>query len=113
MNFDKCNVSWDTPSQNSLGSMPLGGGDMGANVWATPDGRVHLLLSKTDAWDDSCRLVKLGGLTIESDADLEAAIAKGFRHELKLEQATQEIAFGPADAPVLRLRLWADANRKA
>lgn len=112
MNIDKCNVSWDTPSENSLGSMPLGGGDLGANVWATPDGRVHLLLSKTDAWDDNARLVKLGGLTIESAADLAAAISDGFRHELKLAEARQEIVLGPASAPVLALRLWADASRK-
>ena len=111
MNLDKCNVTWHTPSDHSLGSMPLGNGDLGANVWATPDGRVHLLLSKTDAWDDNDRLVKLGGLTLESDDDLAAAIGDGFRHELKLAQARQEIAIGDPDTPLLRLRLWADANR--
>ena len=27
------NVVWDTPSEGSLGSMPLGNGDIGLNVW--------------------------------------------------------------------------------
>ena len=110
MNLTKCNVAWDTPSTDSLGSMPLGNGDLGANAWVTDDGRIHLLLSKTDAWDDTCRLVKLGKLTIESDAAADA-VKRGFRHELELEGAQQVVVLGPADAPTFRLRLWADANR--
>jgi sialidase-1 len=33
---DGSNVVWDSPSENSLGSMPLGNGDIGANVWVEP-----------------------------------------------------------------------------
>jgi hypothetical protein len=50
MNMTLQNVTWDTPREDSLGSMPLGNGDVGANVWATDDGAIHLYLSKTDAW---------------------------------------------------------------
>lgn len=31
--LDKYNIVWTTPSANSSGSMPLGGGDIGVNVW--------------------------------------------------------------------------------
>lgn len=34
---DSCNVVWDTPSENSLGSMPLGNGDIGLNLWTDPE----------------------------------------------------------------------------
>ncbi|MDR1154246.1 MAG: DUF5703 domain-containing protein, partial [Bacteroidales bacterium] len=27
------NTVWDTPSEDSFGSMPLGNGDIGLNVW--------------------------------------------------------------------------------
>jgi len=64
MDLDKCNVIWRSPSERSVGSMPLGHGDLGANVWVDPHGAVHLLLSKSDAWDDLCRLVKHGELRV-------------------------------------------------
>ena len=35
--LDACNVVWDSPSTNSLGSMPLGNGDIGVNVWTEPN----------------------------------------------------------------------------
>lgn len=31
--IDRYNVEWDTPSENSAGSMPLGNGELGANLW--------------------------------------------------------------------------------
>jgi len=31
--LDPCNVVWDIPSKDSSGSMPLGNGDIGLNVW--------------------------------------------------------------------------------
>ena len=32
------NVIWTTPSENSFGSMPLGNGDIGMNVWVEKNG---------------------------------------------------------------------------
>lgn len=64
-------LTWQTPSEYSLVSMPLGNGHVGANVWATDDGAIHLYLSKTDARDESMRLLKLGELELTSpDAPL-------------------------------------------
>jgi len=111
MNIDKCNVTWNTPSDDSLGSMPLGNGDFGANVWVTDDGVIHLYLSKTDAWDESARLVKLGELAIRTEPSITAAIGRGFVHELRLSEGAMLIRFGGADAPDLTLRLWADVHR--
>ena len=51
-------IVWDTPSTNSLGSMPIGNGDIGANVWVEPTGDLLLLLSKTDAYDEFGRCPK-------------------------------------------------------
>jgi len=54
------NVVWETPSRNSSGSMPIGNGDIGANVWVEPNGDLLLLLSKTDAWSENGRILKIG-----------------------------------------------------
>ncbi len=49
--LDACNVVWDSPSTNQNGSMPIGNGDIGMNVWTEPNGDLLLLLSKTDSWN--------------------------------------------------------------
>ena len=46
-------VIWDSPSNDSSGSMPLGNGDLGVNAWVEPSGDLVLLLSKTDAWSEN------------------------------------------------------------
>ena len=41
--LDRLNVVWETPSENSFGSMPLGNGDIGMNVWTEPNGDILFL----------------------------------------------------------------------
>lgn len=43
--MDQNSVIWDTPSRVSLGSMPLGNGDIALNVWVEENG--DLLLHRT------------------------------------------------------------------
>jgi hypothetical protein len=52
--------SWTSPGSGSGGSMPLGNGDLAANVWAEPSGEICLYLAKSDARSENCRLLKLG-----------------------------------------------------
>jgi hypothetical protein len=40
--------------------MPLGNGNIGANVWVNPAGELYLLISKTDAWNENGQLLKIG-----------------------------------------------------
>ena len=63
--LDRSNVVWTSPSLNSSGSMPLGNGDIGLNVWVEQDGDLLFYISKTDAWSDSCRLLKLGRVRVK------------------------------------------------
>ncbi len=57
---ESCNVIWDSSSRDSWGSMPAGNGDIGANVWVNPDGEIHFYISKTDAFSENGRLLKIG-----------------------------------------------------
>jgi len=53
-------VIWNSPSQDSLDSMPLSGRlGAGANVWVQ-DGSVWLYLAHNGAYDEQGRLLKLG-----------------------------------------------------
>ncbi len=110
------NVVWDTPSADCRGSMPLGNGDIGVNAWALPDGSLHLLISKTDAWDDNARLVKVGEVVVRF---APGTFAGKFRQELDLQSGSivlkssigPSTGSGQANHQSEILRLWVDANQ--
>ena len=103
------NVVWDAPSKNSSGSMPIGNGDIGLNVWAEPNGDVVFLIGKTDAWSENARLLKLGRVRVRFSPN-PLADAGSFRQELRLRQG--EIAFRLGEGPnAIAATLWVDANR--
>lgn len=97
-------VIWDSPSTDSLGSMPLGNGDVAANVWVEPTGDLVLLLSKTDTYDDFARLLKIGRVRIQTDPPLVLPGA-AFKKSLKLRDGQIEI-----EAGATRVRVWIDAH---
>lgn len=57
-------VTWDSPSENSSGAMPIGNGEVGANMWMEKNGNLLFYLSRTDAWAESGALYKLGRLRV-------------------------------------------------
>ena len=61
----KNNVVWTSPSKDYNGSMPIGNGDLAANVWVEPTGDLIFYLSKSDAWTG-------GGPDPESDSGRRA-----------------------------------------
>ncbi|MCX7010292.1 MAG: DUF5703 domain-containing protein, partial [Kiritimatiellaeota bacterium] len=109
------NVVWDSPSTDCRGSMPLGNGDIGLNVWALADGSLHLLISKTDAWDDNARLVKVGEVVVRF---APGTFSKDFRQTLDLQTGSILIksavhpSTGSGQAnPQSEIRIWVDANQ--
>jgi alpha-L-fucosidase 2 len=107
--LDAYNVVWTSPSESSAGSMPLGNGDIGLNVWVEKNGDLLFYLSKTDAWGDNVAgnkgLLKLGRVRVRLAPAL--SVAEGaFRQTLVLRDAAIEVQGGPTS-----LRVWVDANR--
>lgn len=101
-------VSWDSLGRSSLDSMPIGNGDLGVNVWTEADGDIVFYLSKTDAWSENGRLLKLGKLRIElSPNPFEEA--SDFRQTLSLEDGVVKFSAGAGDEEV-EVILWVDAN---
>ena len=67
--LDEVNVHWDSPSENSAGSMPLGNGEVVVNAWVEKStGDLLLLLARTDALSQTSRFCKLGRLRLHLDA---------------------------------------------
>ena len=110
--LDEYNVVWTTPSEDSRGSMPLGNGDIGLNVWVEKSGDLLFYISKTDAWSDNVGagkgLPKVGRVRVKLSPTL--ATDSGFLQTLKLATGEIEIRSGTANAPSV-LRVWVDANR--
>lgn len=79
------NVIWTTPSESSFGSMPLGNGDIGMNVWVEPNGDVLFYISKVNAFDAGHMLPKLGCVRMRFEPALNPLAS--FKQELSLQDA--------------------------
>jgi hypothetical protein len=105
---DQYNVVWDSPSDGPYGSMPIGNGDIGLNVWVEEGGDLLFYISKTDSWSENNRLLKLGHIRVKLTPN-PFRKRLPFRQELKLSQGEIGITAGPDDARV-ELRIWVDAH---
>ena len=102
------NVVWDTPSQDSWGSMPAGNGDVGANVWMDENGSLHFYISKTDAWSENARLLKVGKLKLDFEPNPFVG-AEQFTQTLELDKGWIRIQ-SINDQDTACLILWVDAH---
>ncbi|MGQ7868145.1 DUF5703 domain-containing protein [Sunxiuqinia sp. sy24] len=103
-----CNVIWDSPSKNSLGSMPAGNGDIGINLWVEENGDLLFYLSKTDAWSENARLLKLGKVRLSLSPN-PFKRGEPFSQELILKDGVIHIEAGKAEEKV-SIDVWVDAN---
>lgn len=103
------NVVWDSPSNDEHGSMPIGNGDLAANVWVGPDGDLVFYLSKSDAWSGDQNLLKLGRVRVCLDQPLlkDGAV---FKQELDLKKGriVIESSMGDEQSTIV---FWIDANQ--
>lgn len=97
-------VTWTALGQNENDSMPIGNGDLAANVWTESNGDLVLLVSKSDAWTGMGKLVKLGRVRIQLTPNPWVG-AEHFQQILRLEDGEIEIR-NEKDV----VRVWIDAN---
>lgn len=99
--LENYNQIWTTQSANSSESMPLGGGDIGLNVWVEK-GDLFFYFSRSGTFDEHNTLLKLGrvkvSLTPNPFADNE-----GFHQELVLKDGYILIAQKDVE-----IKLWVD-----
>jgi alpha-L-fucosidase 2 len=101
--LSKFNVVWTTPSDDSFGSMPLGNGDIGLNVWVEKNGDLLFYISKVDAFDAGHLLPKLGRVRIKMEPELSV---EKFKQTLSLIDASILVEAGDVN-----FRIWVDANQ--
>ena len=102
--LDRYNVVWDSPSRDAAGSMPIGNGEVGLNVWVEANGDLRFYISRTDAWSECNRLLKLGCVRVQLSPN-PFVNGINFRQTLKLRDGQIEITAGDAT-----LRVFVDAE---
>ncbi len=107
-NLSDYNVIWDTPSLNAMGSMPAGNGDIGINLWIEQEGDLFFYLSKTDAWSENARLLKIGKVRLSLSPN-PFKTGMPFLQELVLEDGVIHIEAGKKEEQV-SIDVWVDAN---
>jgi hypothetical protein len=103
-------VIWKTASAGAHESMPLGNGDVGVNVWTDGEGSLRFYISKTDAWSENGRLLKIGGMKVTANPPLAAV------QEQRLDLGNGEyiVRCGDGDgSDSTEVRLWVDADHNA
>ena len=99
------NVVWKTQSKNSSESMPVGGHDIGCNVWVE-NGSIYYYFGRSNSFDENNALLKSGRIKIDIDPNPFV----DFRQELKLSNGTVQISGENGDLKV-KTRLWVEPER--
>lgn len=99
------NVVWDSPSRDSLDSMPLAGmWGAGANVWMQ-DGHLWIYLAHNGAYDERGRLLKLGCIRI-TPTDTPWEGGRRFLQKLDLEAGGIRIEVADRPDQAWSIDLW-------
>ncbi|KOP38388.1 hypothetical protein AKO67_10340 [Flavobacterium sp. VMW] len=99
--LENYNQVWNTQSSNSSESMPLGGGDVGMNVWVE-NGDLYFYFSRSGTFDEHNTLLKLGRVKVTLSPNHFAG-KEGFHQELKLKDGY--ILVGQNGT---KIKLWVD-----
>lgn len=96
---------WNSPSQNASESMPLGGGDIGCNVWIE-SGEIFLYMQRSGCFDETGEYLKLGRIRLAFSPNPFINYTS-FQQELKLKDGyitihAQNKTIG------IKLKIWVD-----
>jgi len=99
--LENYNQVWNRQSQNSSESMPLGGGDIGLNVWVEK-GDLYFYFSRSGTFDEHNALLKLGRVKVTLTPN-PFKDNEGFRQELILKDGYVLVAQNDT-----KIKLWVD-----
>lgn len=100
----KYNVTWNKLGTDENSSMPIGNGEVAANVWTEQNGDIVLLLARTDAWSENQQLLKVGQVRVSITPNPFVG-GKTFTQTLRLEDGSVVLSSGNE-----RITIYADAN---
>jgi len=101
------NPVWTTRSNNSSESMPVGGGDIGLNVWVE-NGDLLFYMSRSGTFDENNEFVKLGRIRVQLDPN--PFTGESFKQELILRDGYVTIS-GSGKEISGEVNVWIDVFR--
>jgi hypothetical protein len=106
---DPCDVIWTTPSKDAAGSMPLGNGEVGINLWVEENGDLNFYISRSDSFSEISRLLKVGQVRVSITPNPFVTGAK-FEQRLHLHDGVCEITAGEGAGKVT-LKILVDSDQ--
>ena len=98
------NIEWTEPGKTAVDSMPIGGGNLGLNVWTTRN-ELLFYIASTDSWNGS-RQVKIGRVRVTLSPN---PFVGEFSQKLDLATNSIQVRGRTADGTEVDLHLWVDA----
>jgi hypothetical protein len=103
------NVVWESQSKDSSESMPVGGGDIGLNVWVE-NNELLFYIARSGTFDENNEFLKLGRVRMRLTPNPFAA-AGTFRQELKLREGYIEITGSNPGKASATIKVWVEVHR--
>ncbi len=107
--IDAYSLTYNDFSEDSQGSLPIGNGDIGLNVWTEKNGDILFYIGKSDSWSEAKvpELVKVGRVRISLYPNPFQA-NKNFSQTLKISESSVTI-----NGDGTTVKIWVDANAPA
>jgi len=109
--LDKYNIVWQSQSKNSSESMPLGGGDIGCNVWVE-NGDLLFYFQRSGSLSENGEYLKLGRVRIKLSPN-PFKHSSSFRQELILKDGYIQIKSAGTknvNSINVKINLWVEVN---
>ncbi|AUP80684.1 hypothetical protein C1H87_18985 [Flavivirga eckloniae] len=110
--LDEYNIVWTEQSKNSSESMPVGGGDIGCNVWVE-NGELLLYVQRSGSIAETNEYLKLGRMRLKFSPNPFSEEADLFQQQLKLKDGYIEIKgeVTSGSNPIkAKIKVWVDVN---
>jgi hypothetical protein len=107
--LDACNVVWNFQSSNSSQSMPVGGGDVGLNVWVE-NNELLFYIGRSGTFDENNHMLKLGRVRLKLEPNPFSKDGQ-FQQELKLRQGYVEIIGKSSNQAGATIKIWVEVFR--
>ena len=103
------NVVWESQSKDASDSMPVGGGDIGCNVWVE-DNQLLFYFQRSGIHDEFNGFPKLGRVRFWTEPNIFKE-ATSFRQELNLKDGSIEIDAVHAKQGDIKIKIWVEVHR--